>query len=448
MNAVRRLRALLLVAVAGTVASAFAQAPLSASEAVALLDATPDVVDALEALDAAGRALEIAGVPVGLDLTAELSPRWDIEGSDLGVGGSVSARASLDALPFGSGADALANARDAYEAAAAALAEVRATTAVTLVRQFASAQRAGEEVAASEETAASAAALAAALAERRDAGGASDAEVLAARLEATAAAQDVAEAERTELDALAALSTTLGRDVVAVTGTLRDADANDPRLQDDAGIDARRDVIAARLAVDEAERAVASEARTGGTSAALSLAYGGTVSGLDVGVGASFDTRLQIPEFTATAGFESGVSTSDAGDLTLSLSASVPLDRTHDLTLESLEAGVAQAADDLDRVRELARLEIASLRRSLDAAGDALDLADQLASQAEDDLAYARARLDLGLVTPFDVDDAAEAATSARIALERARDTHREAVLNLAAALALEPLDLLQEVSP
>ena len=445
----------LAVLALATLGVAFAQdaAVLTWSDALERLSDAPDVVDARAAVTDAERALAAARAPWSGSIDASVSrdAPFDAE-RDATVRSSLGASGTWTGFGAGAAGDAVARAEADLAAARADAAAARRTATLDLATYVADLLRAQEAVELRRADRDAADARLAAWRERAAAGAATDAQVRTAEAAAERAAQDLRTAERDVEAARDALARFLDAPVDRVAGPLPDAPALDAlpdplaaALDGDADPPATRpDLVAARNAVAEAERSLASARRDAAPRATASFGVsGGAGDDTSLALDLSVDSRQLAPSLgsTLTYGENAGAA---GGSFSATLGASVPLDPAAGPTEARLEASLARAEDALARTRDAAASEIAARARAVLARADALAFAEADRDRAAAEAAETARRAELGEVAPLDADDARRALADAEHALAIAFDHYREAVMALAIPLAVDPTEVVR----
>lgn len=458
MSAADRFRPRLAVALLAALAAWGAPLAQSAdaltwSAALARLPDAPDVADARAAVLDAERALAAARAPWSGSVDASVSRDAPFDDArDATLRGSVGASGTWTGFGAGAAGDAVARAEGDLNAARADAAAARRTATGDLAASFADLLRAQQTVALRRADRDAADARLAAWRERAEAGAATDAQVRAADAAAQRAAQDLRTAERDVGAARDALARFLGTPVTRVAGPLPNVPA--PAALPEpltAALDGtadppgdRPDLVRARNAVAEAERSLAAARRDAAPRATASLGLtGGAGDDAALALDLSVDTRQRTPSVGGTATFGSDAG-AGGGSFSATLGASVPLDPAAGPTEARLEASLARAREALERARDGAAAEIAARVRAARASADALAFTEADRDRAAADAAETDRRAELGAVAPLDADDARRALASAELAVATAEDAYREAVLALAAALALDPSEVLE----
>jgi outer membrane protein len=456
----RTLLALLALVCAGAAASQGAEPPTSAGggpvpdtwitfdEALALAAVGPSSQVAAAQLEIARQDLMVALSPVRASVGAAADGELDLSGDGGNLSARLSANAVFNVVPYGPSADAIVRARNRVERAQAELRTARDEAALQAAELFAAALRARQEV----EVLASAVELAdmevGAAEARRQAGAASDAAVLRAQIELTAAGNDLAAAHRNATDKLADLSTSLGVWVTGVADEIPVASAEQAlqllEIDPATAVSRRNDLRAAEFDVAEAQLELAAAHRGAGPALDFGLSYSGSSGETSVQLGAGFDTGNFQPSLSTTVSLGPGSPSTSSGRLAVGVALSIPLDRGSEANVVTSEIGLEQAQTRLEQSSRAALIEIDGLRGGTGAAAAQAELADSLELQASSALEQARAQYDSGLISIIDLRQAELSLLQARIQAARARDSYLFATMHLALALALDPLEVLQ----
>lgn len=414
---------------------------LTFSKALQTALSAPDVRTAAANLAIARSRLSAQEAPVQANLSVDSGAGWDLANGGSSYSASVAANATFNVVPYGPSADALARARASVTRANASLVSTTNATVVAAATQYQAALRAIETVTVQQEALALAQAKLQAEQARYQAGAASDADVLAAQLDVASATDDLATAQRSARRALSALSQTLGVHVDGVDGGA--TQVLDPTaLGATADIAKRSDVIGATVDVTSARLDLVGAQRDAGIDVSATISYSGSTDAAGLKLSAGFDTA----SFQPTAGATLNVAT--AGTSSSSLAASVrfdiPIDGGNTATIAAYQRALELASANLVQVRDAASVDIAEARRSLDGETQQLELQDALVEQAQGVLARTKQRFDLGLVSTLDVGTANLALHEAQLARDRSADSTLVAGLQLAQAMALDPMEVLK----
>lgn len=418
---------------------------LSFQEALALAGEASTVISARSQLEIARLDLVSAqsvfqgSVNAGLDSTF---------GQSTSISGSVSANANLNVVPFGPRADAAERAANAVTRAENDLMTATWDSTLLVVRQYAAAVAAARGTSSAEANLALAEARLRATRQRLKAGAANDAEVLQAEIAVAQASNARATAQAEERAALTDLSITLGRTVEAVVDDLPRTASLDALPQEELRgerIAHRADVITAVLAVAEAESSLASAQREALPTASLDLSLRTSNGGTSLQLGAGFDTNSFQPSASASVntGGSAGTGSSSTA-FSVGLGVSMPLGGSSTNNIVAAEIRLNTARAQLERTLLSAQADIEARVRNLASANAQLELADRLAEQAQDSLAAARTRYDLGLISVLTLEENELALLDARDAARNARDNRLLAAMNLAVALSTDPLEVLR----
>lgn len=438
-----------VMALYGAVCAQPKTALFSFTQAVTLAEGGPAVRLAAGQLELARGELGAASAFVSGELSAgytrDLTPATD--GDDLGAGNfdtgdfdPVTASATFSVLPFGDAADAAREAERAVRAAEAAFGAAKADAVVAAATAYLEALRLGQEENALKAAVGVAETALEATRTRLEVGAASDADLLDAQIALSQARNDLAEVALEEAQALAALAQTLGVGVPAVAG--EPPEVTLPELGDvTARLENRADVVAARLAVENASQARAAALRGALPSGTVGLEYGDD----DVQVGAGFSTESLQPSLEFSYDPD-GLPGEQGEPLEPGLSArvgvSIPLDGGVGAGLAVAETAVANAELLLGQTRAQAALELQAARNQLATTENSLAAGRALVEQRELALATTRTRLELGLVPPLEVERAEAELLAARVERGRLEDNALLARLILLQTLAVNPLEV------
>ena len=384
-------------------------------------------------------------------------------------------------MPFGPRYDNAQRARWGVLRAESAARDARAGALLDASGRYLTALRAGQAVALRRAALDAADENLAAARTRRAAGAANDFEVTQAEVALSQARSDLAEAERNQIQALSSLSLTLGVPVSAVAGepggsrtvdapinTVQSADSN---LQGGSGgeagmvsseelsfgasatdpLSARSDVQDARLTVLEQELTAQATLRDNLPGGSLSLGYTRNVNTRAFQASAAYSTSgpngyQPALSFSYDPNGKSLLDNADssANNVSVNLSVSVPLDIRLSAALQAARLSVDASRMQAERVLELARLETSGARESVAAAQTSVEIAGTLLEQSRAALEAAQRRFDLGLISSLELSQANVDAASAELTYAQARDALLNARLELARALALDPLEVLR----
>lgn len=436
-------------------------APLRYEAALQGALAGPRVTLAENKLELAQKQLEVASSFVSADLSAGYSvtrgalnaPELD-EPRSLDSSGfdPITLNASFNVFSLGPQADQISRARLEVARARNNLRDERAAVLIETTERYLNALRASGEEALAQLKVAYATQVLEATRSRLAVGAANEADVLQADIALSRAENERAEATRETLQQLAALSLLIGEDVVAVadappSGSLGELELDAATLA--TLLAQRSDVQAARLAVQEAEISYHATLRENLPSGSLQMNYAHTTTNSTFGLGAGFDTRSFQPSLSASLDPDSGnlpgsapLEGASSSSFTVSVGLTVPLDTALPAALAAGQLALEQSRVNATQTLELAKLELANTRRALDAAKAALLLAEQLMEQSEQAAEAARERLALGLVSVLAVQGAENDAAEAALNFSRTQDAVLLAQMRLAAALALDPLEV------
>jgi outer membrane protein TolC len=401
----------------------------------------PDVQSAEAALTIARSRLTARTATVQGNVSVDAGSSWDLANGGNTLSASVGANATFNVLPYGPSQDALERAQASVARAEAALRSTTGATVVAVAGEYLTALRADQQVAVQHEALALAQAKLQAEQARNQAGAASDTDVLAAQLDVADAADDLANAQRSARRALSALSQMLVVQVAAVdggTGAALDAGA----LAADADLSERSDVIGAALDVASAQLDLRGALRDAGISVNTALGFSGSTDTTGVKLSAGFDTASFQPTVGATVNVTTGGTASSS--LSAAVGLSIPIDGGSGATVAAYRTALELANAQLVRTRDAASLDIADARRNLEGETQQRSLQQQLAAQAEAILEQTRHRFELGLVSVLDVQTASLSLHQAQLARDRSGDAVLIAGVQLAQAMALDPMEVLK----
>jgi outer membrane protein TolC len=261
--------------------------PLDFARAIDLAQSSPSVVLAQGQRDLAQKQLEVARGVFSGQFTAGYTQTWGEATTTLPTGdqettslddGSLSPftlEGTFNVVPLGPSADTIQKAQWSLEQAELSLRDAQATAIINTAQAYLTALRAAQEVALREFSVEVARQQLEANRVRRETGGATDQQVLQAEIELSQAQNDLAEAQRSNVQALASLSNTLG---VAVSGVAGEV----PSVREVGDLDIeqrileRTDVREAVIAVQEAELSAASTTREYLPSGSLTMTLAAT----------------------------------------------------------------------------------------------------------------------------------------------------------------------------
>ena len=234
--------------------------------------------------------------------------------------------------------------------------------------------------------------------------------------------------------------------------SLQSGDAFSTAQAGDASTDAllaRSDVQNARLNVLEQELTAQATLRDNLPNGSLSLGYTRNVNTRALQVGAAYSTSgpngyQPALSFSYDPNAQSLLAEAEsrANNVSVNLSVSVPLDVRLSAALRAARLNVDASRMQAERVVELARLEVTGAQDSVAAAGASLEVAQNLLEQSRAALAATQSRFDLGLISPLELSQAKIDAAEAELTYARAEDALLSARLELARALALDPLEV------
>ena len=447
----RLLPRLCVTLIAPLVTAALAGAPLALdyTAALALVDASPSVRLAQQAVAIAERQARVAGTPVRGEATAGYRSTRGERAID-GMTGSLD-EAGFDAigltlsfpvLPGGPSADARERAVADVARAEAELAATRRAARIDVAQAFQRALRAESGLVIARGEVALARLELEAVELRRSVDAASAAEVERNRLVLARADASQAVAERELAMARDTLATVLGLPAIEPVGPLPPlpSRAHGPSLDD------RPDLLAATLQEAETGRSAAATLREGLPSAALSLGFISGDGNQQFQAGAGFDSRTLLPSMSLAYDPDSGIPGLPEGgtsrSFSVGVSVRVPLDPTIGHALVAADLARERAAAQTLLARERAELDVAQRELDLFAARSNAELAATSAELARSDVELLRLRLEAGSIAPLALRRAELEAERATLDAERAADGVRLAHLRLLDALAADPAQL------
>lgn len=430
--------------------------PLSFSQALELSQASPSVVLARGQRDLAQKQLEVARGVFSGEFTTSYTQTWgeatsvspatgEEETTSLDDGGfdTFSLTATLNVVPFGPNADRIQQALWSLEQAELSLRDAAATALISTAESYLTALRAAQEVELRTFSVEVATQQLEANRVRRESGGATDQQVLQAEIALSQAQNELATAQRSNVQALAALSNGLGVAVGSVSGEAPSA-ALPESLDSEGQILERTDVRQALIAVQEAELTAASTTREYLPSGSLTMTLAATDEERQFSASAGYDTRSYQPNASLSydPSSEGGAQVLSSNSLSVRLGATVPLESSLSPALEAARLSIEQSQQQAEQTQELARLEITNAQRQLDAAQAGLELSQQLVEQSQETYNTTKERFDLGLIIELDVLTADEALRESQLNLARARDSYLLALLQYLNSLAVNPLEV------
>jgi outer membrane protein len=430
--------------------------PLSFSQALELSQGSPSVVLAQRQRDLAQKQLEVARGVFSGEFTTGYTQTWGESTSvspvtseeettslDDGSLDAFSLSATLNVVPFGPSADNIQNALWSLEQAEWSLRDAQASALISTIESYLTALRAAQEVELSTFSAEVARQELEANRVRREAGGATDQQVLQAEIALSQAQNDLSTAQRSNVQALASLSNQLGVAVGSVSGEAPSVTLPEG-LDIEGQILERSDVQQALIAVQEAELNAASTTRDYLPSGSLTMSVSATDADRRLSASASYDTRSFQPNASLSydPSFDQGSEDSSSTSFSINLGATVPLESSLAPALEAARLSIEQSQNQAEQTQELARLEITNAQRQLDAAQAGLELSQQLAQQSQQTYDTTKERFDLGLIIELDVLTAEEALREAQLNLARAQDSYLLALLHYLNSLAVNPMEV------
>jgi len=420
-----------------------------------MVSASPRIVLAQSQLELAQKQLEVTASWLQTSLSSGYTQNW----SSLEVSGEtttdnegdidpISLNAALNVVPYGPWHERVQQSRWAVERARLALRDERANVIIELTAQFQSSLRAEENVALEAQKLELAELNLAAAQTRLEAGAATPSDLLQLELALQQAQEDALSAERERAQALAQLSNLLGQAVSDVSGTL--PDFSDDLTFDDENVSTRSDVVTAQLGVAEAEQNANAIRRENLPSGSVSAGYsvGGEDATLQLGAGYSLNgANAYQPSVNLSYDPDTGLRDLPAGtsqSFSVGIDVVIPFDIALPDALEAARLSVEGARLRAEQALTLARLEAETLAANLSGARATGDLAEQILDQRRNSLDITQQRFDLGLISMLELAEAKVNVLEAELSLHRAEDAVRLAAMRYAAALALNPLEVLQ----
>ena len=432
---------------------AAAQTPLTFQDALSLVDQSPRVVLAAGQLELAQEQLNVSASWLQTELASGYTRRStrssaadEASGEGSGVD-PITLSAVFNVVPYGPRYDQTRQQRFGVERAQATLRNERAEVAIDVTEQYQNALRAGQQISLSQAQLELRELLLEAERTRLGAGTATTGDVLEAEIAVQEALQDLLDAERNEVQAFAALTTTLG---VAVSEVAGDLPTSSFEAEPSEGLlELRSEITDARLGVAEAELTAASTLRENLPSGTLDTGFSSSTNSSTLQLGAQYSLNgpnAYQPTLSFSIDPDTGVQElgpgQDAQSFSVGIGVRVPLDVALNDALDAARLNVEQSQLRLEQALTLARLEVSNQQAAVATAEANIDLAEQVLGQRQTTLQMTGERLELGLVSPLDVQQATVSVQEAELTLAQARDTLRLAHMRYAAALALEPLEV------
>lgn len=429
--------------------------PLSFSQALELSQGSPSVVLAQGQRDLAQKQLEVARGVFSGEFTAGYTQTWGEATSTLPSGdeemtslddGSLNAftlKGTFNVVPLGPKADTIQKALWSLEQAELNLRDAGATALINTTQSYLTALRAAQEVELEQFSVEVATQQLEANRVRREAGGATDQQVLQAEIALSQAQNELSTAQRSNVQALASLSNQLGVVVSSVSGEAPSATLPEG-LDIEQQILERTDVKQALIAVQEAELNAASTTREYLPSGSLTMTLAATDDKRQLAASAGYDTKSFQPNASLSydPSYDLGTEGSSRNSFSINLGATVPLESSLAPALEVARLSIEQSQNQAEQTQELARLEITNSQRQLDAARSALELSQQLVEQSQETYDTTKERFDLGLIIELDVLTADEALRESQLNLSKAQDSYLVALLQYLNSLAVNPMEV------
>jgi outer membrane protein len=429
--------------------------PLSFSQALELSQGSPSVVLAQGQRDLAQKQLEVRRGTFSGQFTAGYTQTWgeatstaptgETQSTDLNDGSlqPFELSGTFNVVPFGPNADTIQKAIWSLEQAELSLRDAQATAVINTAQSYLTALRATQEVELKTFSVEVATQNLEANRVRREAGGATDQQVLQAEIALSQAQNELATAQRSSIQSLASLSNELGVQVDAVTPEV--PTVTEPQLLDvEKQIMARADVKQALTAVKEAELTAASTTREYLPSGSLTMTLSAVAEKRQLAASAGYDTKSFQPNASLSydPSFNEGREGSSSNTFSINLGATVPLESSLAPALEAARLSIEQSQQQAEQTQELARLEVTNAQRQLDAARSGLELSQQLIEQSQVTYDTTKERFDLGLIIELDVLTADEALRESQLNLAKAQDSYLTALLQYLNSLAVNPMEV------
>jgi outer membrane protein len=428
---------------------------LGFTQALALSQQSPSVVLVQGQRDLAQKQLEVRRGTFSGQFTAGYTQIWGEATSTLPTGeeqktdlndGRLDAFAlsgTFNVVPLGPNADTIQKAIWSLEQAELSLRDAQATAVINTAQSYLTALRATQEVELKTFSVEVATQNLEANRVRREAGGATDQQVLQAEISLSQAQNELATAQRSSIQALASLSNELGVRIDAVTPEV--PTVTEPEVLDvEKQILQRADVKQALTAVKEAELTAASTTREYLPSGSLNMTFSAVDEQRQLSASAGYDTKSFQPnaKLSYDPAFSGGTDGSSSNTFSINLGATVPLESSLAPALEAARLSIEQSQQQAQQTQELARLEVTNAQRQLDAARSGLELSQQLVEQSQVTYDTTKERFDLGLIIELDVLTADEALRESQLNLAKAQDSYLTALLQYLNSLAVNPMEV------
>lgn len=374
----------------------------------------------------------------------ELSAPSLAEPTDLSEGDwdSISISGRLNVVPFGPHAEAVQRAQWSLEQAERNLRDEKASALISLTEQFQNALLAKERVSLETQTLELAFLRFEAVSVQIEAGAANETQRLQADLAVAQAQESLRAAEQSGLQALQALSLSLGVTVSNVEGGL----AMSQRLVSNSPLDARADVLSADTSVQDAEITIASGIRQALPTGGVSLGYSVAPEEGRFSLGASLDTSTFQPNLSASYDSDfsspSALPEQNSQTFTLGLSLSIPIDVSVSSALDAVYLNLEQSELRAEQARELALLDITSKELQASSAEAQLELVEAQLKQEELLFEAAQVRFEAGLISMLELEQAKLDLANRYFSLVQTQNALRVAHMNLAFAYAMNPLEV------
>ncbi len=436
-------------------ATAQASQPLTFSQALELSQQSPSVVLAQGQRDLAQKQLDVARGTFSGQFTAGYTQTWGEATATLPTGDKETtslADGSLDAfalsgtfnvVPFGPNADTIQKALWSLEKADLSFRDAQAAAVINTAQAYLTALRAGQEVELKTFSVEVATQQLEANRVRREAGGATDQQVLQAEIALSQAQNELATAQRSSVQSLASLSNQLGVQVDAVSNEVPTITEPEALAVEQKTLE-RTDVKQALIAVQEAELNAASTTRQYLPSGSVTMTLAATDEKQQLSASAGYDTKSFQPNASLSydPSFDRGTEGSSSSSFSINVGATVPLESSLTPALEAARLSIEQSKQQAAQTQELARLEVTNNQRQLDAARSGLELSQQLVEQSQVTYDTTKERFDLGLIIKLDVLTADEALREAQLNLAKTQDSYVLALLQYLNSLAVNPMEV------
>ena len=419
-----------------------------------MISTSPRTILAQSQLDLAQKQLEVTASWLQTSLTGGYTQTWsslDVDGETTNENEGdlepISLTTAFNFVPYGPWYERVQQARWGLERAQLSLRDEKASVFIDLTAQFQSSLRAEENIDLQSQKLDLAELNLAAAQTRLEAGAATQSELLGLELAVQQAQEDVLSAERERVQALAQLANLLGQTVSDVSGEMPALDAE--LNSSDERLAARSDVLNAQIGIREAEQNAAAIRRDNLPSGSVRAGY--NVSGQDatLQLGAQYSlngANAYQPSLNLSYDPDTGLPTLPAGtqqSFSLGLDVVIPFDVALPDALEAARLSVEQARLRAEQTLTLARLEVDTLAAELAGAQATLELSAQILDERHNSLKITEQRYNLGLISKLELAEANVNVLEAELSLHRAEDALRLTTMRYAAALAINPLEVL-----